>query len=57
MTLDQNTYFLLLDNIGNTIQNARINAVKAINTHLVKANWEIGRHIIEFEQAGSERAE
>lgn len=57
MTLDQNTYLLLLDNIGSTIQNARINAVKTINTDLVKANWEIGRHIIEYEQAGSERAE
>ncbi|WP_198170218.1 PDDEXK nuclease domain-containing protein [Mucilaginibacter arboris] len=54
---DQNNYFLLLDNIGNTIQHARIEAIKAINTHLVKANWEIGRHIVEYEQDGSERAE
>lgn len=33
------------------------NAVRAINTELVKANWEIGRHIVEFEQQGKERAE
>jgi hypothetical protein len=47
----------LLDNIGQTIETARLNAVKAVNTELVKANWEIGRHIVEFEQHGQERAE
>ena len=52
-----NKYNQLLDNIGSTLQKARENAVKAINTELVKANWEIGRHIVEFEQQGKERAE
>jgi hypothetical protein len=47
----------LLENIGQTIEIARQNAVKAVNTELVKSNWEIGRHIIEFEQHGNERAE
>ncbi len=47
----------LLDNIGQTIETARQNAFKAVNTELVKANWEIGRHIVEFEQHGHERAE
>lgn len=50
-------YEKLLASIGFTIEAARYNAVKAINTELVKANWEIGRHIIEFEQHGNERAE
>ncbi len=50
-------YHGLLDSIGETIQAARLNAVKAVNTELVKANWEIGRHIVEYEQGGSERAE
>ena len=50
-------YKKLLQNIGLTIDAARQNAVKAINTELVKANWEIGRHIVEFEQQGKERAE
>jgi predicted nuclease of restriction endonuclease-like (RecB) superfamily len=31
--------------------------VQAVNTELVRANWEIGRHIVEFEQHGHERAE
>ena len=47
----------LLDNIGQAIETARQNAVKAVNTELVKTNWEIGRHIVEFEQHGHERAE
>jgi predicted nuclease of restriction endonuclease-like (RecB) superfamily len=47
----------LLDNIGRAIETARQNTAKAINTELVKANWEIGRYIVEFEQHGHERAE
>ena len=53
----KSSYITLLSDIGFTIESARLNAVKAINTELVKANWEIGRHIIEFEQLGQERAE
>ena len=57
MKLTVNKYNQLLDNIGTTIEQARQNAIKAVNTELVKANWEIGRHIIEYEQHGQERAE
>lgn len=53
----KNKYSKLLDNIGSTLQKARENSFKAINTELVKANWEIGRHIVEFEQHGKEKAE
>jgi hypothetical protein len=52
-----NKYNQLLDSIGLTIEQARQNAFKAVNTELVKANWEIGRHIVEYEQHGQERAE
>jgi predicted nuclease of restriction endonuclease-like (RecB) superfamily len=55
--LSVSKYNCLLDNIGLTIELARENAVKAVNSELVKANWEIGRHIVEFEQHGKERAE
>ncbi len=51
------SYDKLLTSIGLTIEAARQNAVKAINIELVKANWEIGRHIVEFEQRGNERAD
>jgi predicted nuclease of restriction endonuclease-like (RecB) superfamily len=57
MKPSKNKYNDLLDTIGQTIETARQNAVKAVNTELVKANWEIGRHIVEFEQHGHERAE
>ena len=50
-------YYELLDSIGSTLQKARENAFKAINNELVKANWEIGRHIVEFEQHGKVKAD
>ena len=57
MKLIKQKYENLLTNIGTAIETARQNAVRAINTELVKANWEIGRHIVEYEQHGQERAE
>lgn len=57
MKPSKNDYIQLLDSIGLTIEQARQNAFKAVNTELVKANWEIGRHIVEYEQQGEERAE
>ncbi len=53
----KSNYNELLESIGSTLQKARENAIKAINTELVKANWEIGQHIVEFEQHGKEKAE
>jgi predicted nuclease of restriction endonuclease-like (RecB) superfamily len=55
--ISKTKYNLLLKNIGVSIKTARQDAAKAINTELVKANWEIGRHLIQFEQQGEERAE
>jgi predicted nuclease of restriction endonuclease-like (RecB) superfamily len=57
MKLQQRKYAKLLTSIGTAIATARRNAIKAVNTELVKANWEIGRHIVEYEQQGQERAE
>jgi predicted nuclease of restriction endonuclease-like (RecB) superfamily len=50
-------YNILLSTIGTTIESARECAVRSVNSELVKANWEIGRHIVEFEQRGRERAD
>jgi len=47
----------LINDIGNIIEHSRNNAVRFINRELVKAYWEIGRHIVDFEQLGNERAE
>jgi predicted nuclease of restriction endonuclease-like (RecB) superfamily len=57
MKLQKPKYEKLLLDIGVAIETARQNAVRAINTELVKVNWEIGRHIVEYEQHGQERAE
>ena len=50
-------YLKLVDTIGVTIESARIRAVQAVNNELLKANWEIGKYIVEFEQNGNEKAE
>jgi predicted nuclease of restriction endonuclease-like (RecB) superfamily len=57
MGVSKRKYNQLLTAIGLTIETGRSNAIKAVNAHLVKANWEIGRHIVDFEQQGNERAE
>jgi predicted nuclease of restriction endonuclease-like (RecB) superfamily len=57
MKISKRKYNTLLKNIGATLEQSRENAIKAVNFELVQANWEIGRHIVEFEQQGNERAE
>lgn len=36
---------------------SQTNAIRAVNDELLKANWEIGRYIVEFEQHGNEKAD
>jgi predicted nuclease of restriction endonuclease-like (RecB) superfamily len=36
---------------------AQVKVVNAVNASLLDAYWEIGRHIVEYEQKGSEKAE
>lgn len=56
--LDGNkSYLQLIESIGNTISNARENAYKAINKELVTSYWLVGRHIVEYEQAGNIKAD
>jgi predicted nuclease of restriction endonuclease-like (RecB) superfamily len=47
----------LLHNLRDLIQNARQRALRAVDAIQVQTCWEIGRHIVEFEQDGSARAE
>ena len=51
------TYQKLVDTIGITIESARQKAIQAVNNELLKANWEIGKYIVEYEQHGNEKAE
>lgn len=57
MALTNTKYKRLIKDIGQSIKRARFNAAKAVNTELLKANWEIGRHLVQYEQHGNERAE
>jgi predicted nuclease of restriction endonuclease-like (RecB) superfamily len=49
-------YQKLLDQIAATYTQGRIRASQAINRELIKTYWEIGRHIVEFEQGGKTKA-
>jgi predicted nuclease of restriction endonuclease-like (RecB) superfamily len=50
-------YRKLLTDIGSSIERAKQNAAVAVNHELVRVNWEIGKHIVVFEQRGNEKAE
>jgi len=50
------TYKQLLSKIGRIYEGARTRALTAVEVEQVKAYWEIGRHIVEFEQAGKATA-
>ena len=46
----------LLCQLRGLIQQSRQQALRAVDTVQVRTNWEVGRHIVEFEQGGSGRA-
>ena len=46
----------LLAELAELIRQARQQAVRAVDTIQVQTCWEIGRHIVEFEQGGQTRA-
>jgi predicted nuclease of restriction endonuclease-like (RecB) superfamily len=50
-------YLDLLANISTVFQDGRNNTLKAINAGLVTTYWQIGQHIVEFEQQGKATAE
>jgi predicted nuclease of restriction endonuclease-like (RecB) superfamily len=47
---------VLLRQLRELITQARAQAVRAVDVIQVRTCWEIGRHIVEFEQAGAARA-
>ena len=50
-------YRQLLEQISGVYTQGQIRAVQAVNTQLVETYWQVGRHIVEFEQEGNLRAE
>jgi hypothetical protein len=56
MEINKNKYTELIGQIGNLLSVGRQMATQQVNTILVKTYWEIGKHIVEFEQKGNEKA-
>lgn len=50
-------YSELVNHITNLWTDAKADAIIAVNTHLLDANWRTGQYIVEFEQKGQARAE
>jgi predicted nuclease of restriction endonuclease-like (RecB) superfamily len=50
-------YNRLINEIGELLAKGREQAGKVVNTILVQTYWQIGRHIVEYEQGGNEKAE
>jgi len=46
----------LVGNLGELIRQARQKVLRAVDTIQVQTCWQIGRHIVEFEQEGARRA-
>ena len=46
----------LLGQLRGLIQSARLQALRVVDAVQVRTCWEIGRHIVEFEQQDAERA-
>lgn len=55
--LQTDQYQDLIQQIGGLLSLGRQKAVQSVNTILVQTYWQIGRHIVEFEQKGNGRAE
>ncbi len=51
------SYQGLIDRITDCLTQGQRQATKQVNTVLLQTYWQIGRYIVEFEQAGQERAE
>lgn len=55
--ISNNEYRSLKKEIGELLAHGREQAMRSVNTILVETYWYIGRHIVEFEQSGKEKAE
>jgi predicted nuclease of restriction endonuclease-like (RecB) superfamily len=50
-------YQHLLGKISTTYTHGQVKATNAVNVQLLETYWQIGQHIVEFEQGGNVRAE
>ena len=47
----------LFAQIKNVLDEARRQVARSVNTTIVKAYWQVGKYIVEYEQQGKGRAE
>jgi predicted nuclease of restriction endonuclease-like (RecB) superfamily len=50
-------YQQLLAKISDTYTQGQVRAAQAVNAQLVETYWQVGQHMVDFEQAGQARAE
>jgi hypothetical protein len=50
--IQQPHYEHLLIKISETYVSGQVKATQAVNIHLLETYWQIGQHIVEFEQGG-----
>ena len=55
--LSQTNYKTLKEQIKLLLTEGRKKAVASVNSILVQTYWHIGKHIVEYEQNGSQKAE
>jgi hypothetical protein len=48
---------ILVSQLRDLISDARVRALRSVDAIQVRTCWEIGRHVVEFEQGGAVRAE
>lgn len=56
-TITEKQYTNLISKIGKTFTNARQRTIQTIHNEMLLSYWEIGKHIVEFEQKGKEKAD
>ena len=52
----ETSYHSLVGDIGKLLEQGRTQAIKKVNAILVDTYWQVGKSIVEFEQAGSLKA-
>ncbi|WP_044409584.1 PDDEXK nuclease domain-containing protein [Thiomicrospira microaerophila] len=57
MSLQDNAYQTLIQQVSQTYLNGQTQALQAVNYQLIETYWCIGQHLVEFEQKGQQRAQ
>ena len=56
MKLQNSKYNSLVDNVGKLLAESKQKIASQINSALVTTYWNVGKHIVEFEQGGADKA-